>query len=188
VHWLKAVYIPTNQFIGSAAWIGPGAPVHNFWRHSAAAFYNWREQFGWSESDIEEMWKGVNIEAWEKKMGGNGDPIRQKVMGDEPHWYLAPLYVLPDFQGRGVASLLLDWAIQRADATTPPTPMYLESSPRARKIYEHVGFVPIGDANFLRRGPPAWEPKKSVLHEHEPAKEKGLDVRVQEVVAGAPPL
>jgi GNAT superfamily N-acetyltransferase len=152
VFWVKAVYIPTNAIIGAAGWTGPGAPIHNFWRYTAAGYYNWADKFNWTDEDFEEMWTGVDLEAWEEKMG-SGDKIREQVMGDEAHWYLAPLYTLPEFQGRGVGSMLLDWAIERADATTPYTPMYLESSPAGRPVYQRKGFVPIGKVNFLRRGP-----------------------------------
>jgi GNAT superfamily N-acetyltransferase len=178
---VKAIYIPTNAIIGAAAWNAPGAPIHNFWRYSAAAFYNWHEQFNWSEADFEEMWKGVDLVAWEKKMGA-GDKVREEVMGDEPHWYLAPLYTLPEFQGRGVASLLLDWAIDQADATTPYTPLYLESRPLARAVYQHKGFVPMGDY-FLRRGPLSEGLVKPPSNDAEPSTKGDITVGVQQVVS-----
>ena len=52
---------------------------------------------------------------------------------------LAPLWVVPEYQGCGVASLLLRKVIKLADRLEPPQPMYLEALPAARPIYEHFG-------------------------------------------------
>jgi hypothetical protein len=51
-----------------------------------------------------------------------------------------------------VGKKLMMWAIDQADSTDPPTPMYLESAPTARAVYMHLGFVPQGKVNMLRRG------------------------------------
>ena len=68
--------------------------------------------------------------------------------------FLAPLWVLPEFQGRGVSTLLLKDVLDIADAQDPAIPIYLESVPEARKIYEHFGFegfedIPPGDGREL---------------------------------------
>lgn len=98
------------------------------------------------------MWEHVSDENWNQQFLKDDD-IRREVLGDEPHWFLAPLMTWPEYQGRGVGKKLLDWAIKQADATTPVTPMYLESAPTARAVYMHCGFVPQGAVNFVRRGP-----------------------------------
>lgn len=152
MHWVKAVYVPTNEIIGIAGWMGPGNPAHCIWRKSAWDFYGWQDQFGVSDEEFEEMWKGVNSDVWDENLA-KADGIRQELMGEEPHWYLAPLFTWPEYQGRGVAKLLLQWAIEKADATNPVTPLYLESMPYARAVYMHAGFVPQGESNFIRRGP-----------------------------------
>jgi hypothetical protein len=54
-----------------------------------------------------------------------------------------------------VATKLINWAIEQADRADPVQPMYLESAPTARNMYVRFGFEPIGEANFLRRGPGA---------------------------------
>ena len=54
----------------------------------------------------------------------------------------------------------MNWAIEQADRTDPAQPMYLESAPTARDMYVRFGFEPIGEANFLRRGPGPKEKKK----------------------------
>lgn len=54
--------------------------------------------------------------------------------------HLAPLWVVPEHQGRGVASLLLRDAIELADREDPAQLIYLEAMRDARIIYEHFGF------------------------------------------------
>ncbi|KAJ4356973.1 hypothetical protein N0V95_002916 [Ascochyta clinopodiicola] len=152
MHWIKAVHVPTSTIIGAAGWAGPTLPLHHIYRRSAMAFYGWQEKFGLSDSDIDELWAHTDDEAWS---GGfvKDDDARRDIVGDEPHWYLAPLMTWPGWQGRGVGKKLLNWAIEQADAQNPPTPMYLESAPTARAVYMHVGFEPQGEHTFLRRGP-----------------------------------
>ncbi|KAF2192392.1 hypothetical protein K469DRAFT_553216 [Zopfia rhizophila CBS 207.26] len=152
MNWVKATLTSTGEIIGIAGWMGPGNPVHNVWRRTATDFYGWKEQEGWTDEEIEEMWKGVSLEAWDGQFIKD-DGIRAGTMNGEPHWYLAPLFTWPGYQGKGVGKLLLDWAIKQADATEPVTPLYLESAPYARAVYMHCGFVPAGEVNFVRRGP-----------------------------------
>lgn len=92
IKWIKAVHVPTGQIVGVAGWMLPGLPVHNPWRRSATAFYGFDKIMGWTESDIADMWRGVDVEAWEKQVGGN-DEIRAGIMGEEDHWFLAPIMV-----------------------------------------------------------------------------------------------
>jgi GNAT superfamily N-acetyltransferase len=70
---------------------------------------------------------------------------------------LAPLWVVPEHQGRGVASLLLLDAIEIADKEVPKQPMYLEAMRDARVIYEHFGFKgvegPGADFVMIRNNP-----------------------------------
>ncbi|KAF2849690.1 acyl-CoA N-acyltransferase [Plenodomus tracheiphilus IPT5] len=150
--WIKAVYIPTNEIAGIANWTTPGMPVHIHFRRSASALYGWQDKMNWSDAEVDEMWEHVSDEAW-NGTSEKDDALRKELMGNEPHWHLAPLATVPKFQGRGVGGKLLKWAFERADATVPPTPLYLESAPTARGVYMRYGFVPVGEANFVRRGP-----------------------------------
>lgn len=162
-------------------------PIHNVWRRTATEFFGFQEMMGWSDADIEEMWRGIDLEAWEKQIGGN-DKIRAEVLGDEPHWFLAPLMTMPEFQGRGVATKLMNWAIEQADQKGGQ-PMYLESAPTARNVYMRFGFEPIGDANFLRRGP---DGKKGKLWREVVAQQRGekrcVDIVEKEVEDGGSEL
>ncbi|ORY09226.1 acyl-CoA N-acyltransferase [Clohesyomyces aquaticus] len=160
MNWIKATLTSNNLIIGIAGWMGPGnSIIGNIWRRSAIEYYGFKEQEGWTDEDIEEMWTGVS-DAWDAQFSRD-DEIRKKVLGDEPHWYLGPLMTWPEYQGRGVGRLLLDWCFERADRETPPTTCYLESAPTARAVYLKAGFVPIpvelGEHALVRRGPPKKE-------------------------------
>jgi GNAT superfamily N-acetyltransferase len=156
--WIKAVLIPSRQTIGIACWTVPGAPIFNHFLRSAADEFGWRAQMGWSDADMEEMWASISDAAWNGQFVDD-DNLRRSVLGDEPHWFLAPLLTWPEFQGRGVGKKLMDWAIEQADAQDPPTAMYLESAPTARAVYMHCGFEPVGKYNFVRRGPKVVRPE-----------------------------
>lgn len=154
IQWIKAVLTATGETIGVAGWVTPGhaGGPHNHFRRSAVAHYGWQARMGWTDAQVEEMWAHVDGEAWDGRFAQD-DEARRALLGDEPHWYLAPLITWPAYHGRGVGRRLLDWAMEQADRTTPATPLYLESSPMARAVYAHCGFVPHGEAGFLRRGP-----------------------------------
>ena len=142
----------TGETIGIAGWTHPeNRGVHNVFRRSAFAYYGWQDCLGWSDAELAELFEHVSDD-WNEQFAKDDDE-RNEVMKGEPHWYLAPLITWPEFQGRGVGSRLMDWAIRQADATDPVTPMYLEARPSARPVYMHVGFVPVGNMNMVRRGP-----------------------------------
>ena len=143
---------PSDAIIGCAVWVAPGNPVHEFFRRDAVEFYGWRDQFDCSDEDLEELWSHVDDEAWNGHFAQT-DAVRKEALGDEPHWFLASLYTLPEWQGKGVGKMLLNWGISQADATDPVTPMYLETSAAGRPVYLRYGFVPLGESNMLRRGP-----------------------------------
>jgi GNAT superfamily N-acetyltransferase len=150
--WVKATYVPKNEMIGMAGWMGPGNPVHNVWCRSAVDFYGFKEHMGWSDDEVDEMWKDTAVEAWDGQFRGD-DGRREDTMKGEPHWFLAPLCVWPEYQGKGVGRRLIQWAIDIADMQDPVTPLYLESVDYARAVYMHMGFVPQGKVNLVRRGP-----------------------------------
>lgn len=138
--------------MGFACWTIPGAPIDNFFHRSAVESCGWKDKMNWSDEEVDEMWAHVDDVQWNGEIK-RYDDIRREVLGDEPHWFLAPLMTYPHHQGRGVGKKLLMWAIGQADATEPPTPMYLESAPTARAVYLHCGFEPRGKVNMVRRGP-----------------------------------
>ena len=60
------------------------------------------------------------------------------------------LYVLPERQGQGYGTLLLQHAIRECAGT--PTLWILETNQRARRLYEGMGFRPTGRIN-REKGP-----------------------------------
>ena len=115
---------------------------------------------GWTDDDVDDMWAHVDGEMWTARFARD-DAARGELVGG-PHWYLAPLMTWPEWQGKGVARRLVDWAVERADATVPPEPMFLESRPHARAMYMHFGFEPCGEYRFIRRGPKVADDKEKV--------------------------
>ncbi|KAI2478858.1 acetyltransferase [Pyrenophora tritici-repentis] len=150
--FVKAVLVATGETIGVAGWSLPSNPdVHNLFRRSAVEHYGWQTLLGWSDAEVEEMWAHVAPD-WNSEIEKDDDR-RREVMDGKPHWYLAPLLVWPEYQGRGVGSRLMRWAIEKADATVPATPMYLECMPSARAVYLHLGFETMDGCRMVRRGP-----------------------------------
>ena len=95
---------------------------------------------GWSTNDIKEMYSHHN-DKWYEEFEGY-DIGRLKEMGDQPHWYLAPLCVKKKFWAKGVGKALSMWGIEQADAADPPAACVLEALPNARPVYYHLGFRP----------------------------------------------
>lgn len=61
----------------------------------------------------------------------------------EPHWYLPMIAVDPYFQGAGIGTSLMNFALERCDEEGIPA--YLESSnPRNLSLYRRCGFNEIG--------------------------------------------
>jgi GNAT superfamily N-acetyltransferase len=151
LHWIKAV-TSTGDLAGVACWVAPGAPIHSHFRRDAIGAFAWDEKMGWSAEDVDAMWSHVDQANWSDRFKMD-DQRRVDVLEGEPHWYLAPLFTMPEFRGCGAARALLEWAIHQADAESPPTAMWLESRPDAMGLYEKVGFKRLGQYWFLRRGP-----------------------------------
>ncbi|CAI6336115.1 unnamed protein product [Periconia digitata] len=152
VDWVKAIHVPSSTIIGIAGWWAPGNPVHNCWRRTAVDYYDWKTLMNWTDADVEDLWVGIDFEAWDGEMARH-DEARKGFLGDEKHWYLAPLLIFPEWQGKGVGSRLLRWAIDQADKADPIMPLWLESAPTARGVYLNWGFEPVGETRMLRRGP-----------------------------------
>ncbi|KAF2812600.1 uncharacterized protein BDZ99DRAFT_270022 [Mytilinidion resinicola] len=182
--WTKATLAPTapgydpahpDRVIGHAGWLGPARTAIetlNFWRKDATDVLGWREKMGWTKEYEEELWSGTDVEVY-TGIFLKWDPVRgAKMEGKGGYWHLAPLWVVPEFQGRGVASLLMKDVTDIADSQTPSTPMYLEAMEAAMPIYRHFGYEDVeGEgAGFvmIRYGPP----KEEGTGEKEGAEEK----------------
>jgi len=69
----------------------------------------------------------------------------------EPNeFYLDTLAVLPAHRGKGIASQLLKAMIERAREAGKPAGLLVDKiNPRARRLYERVGFVQVGERPFV---------------------------------------
>lgn len=56
----------------------------------------------------------------------------------EPHLLLYMLFVDPEYQGKGLGTMVTQWGNDVADAMM--LPCWLESSPRGKRLYEKMGY------------------------------------------------
>jgi GNAT superfamily N-acetyltransferase len=74
---------------------------------------------------------------------------------EAPHWHLPFLGVVPESQGRGIGSALMQPILDRCDRDG--TPAYLEASTtRSRALYLQHGFVVLDEMRLPGGGPPLW--------------------------------
>ncbi|AFZ28429.1 acetyltransferase (plasmid) [Cylindrospermum stagnale PCC 7417] len=67
--------------------------------------------------------------------------ILERYHPSEPHYYLTPLGVHPDFQGKGYARTLLEALHARSEAHPLSTGVYLDTgNPRIVSFYERFGY------------------------------------------------
>jgi ribosomal protein S18 acetylase RimI-like enzyme len=74
---------------------------------------------------------------------------------EAPHWHLPFLGVVPEAQGQGLGSALMQPILDRADREGMPA--YLEASTeRSRALYLRHGFVVLDEMRLPGGGPPLW--------------------------------
>ncbi len=72
-----------------------------------------------------------------------------------PHWYLSPLAVDPEFQGKGYASLLLRSMLGRIDQEKLPVYLYTNKE-RNVSIYKHFNFKIVEETIIPKTDVPFW--------------------------------
>ncbi|GAA6016572.1 hypothetical protein JCM11491_006000 [Sporobolomyces phaffii] len=101
--------------------------------------------------DDEDEWKGVDWEKW-NQCWDEWDAVRDGLVNRREHWYLVPLWVLPEFEGNGIGRALLDEKIQQCERTAleggRTTPIYLEASKQGKPLYEKLGFRQYGESYY----------------------------------------
>jgi GNAT superfamily N-acetyltransferase len=136
-----------GKVIGMAGWFAPNLSSQekniSIWRRDSVSEFNLQAIMDWSDDEVAEMWSHYDLKTWQENFEF-WDGVRTGIMKGEPHWVLAPLWVLPEYQGRGVGGSLVNFGIQLADAETPRRPMYLEAMKDARVVYERFGWVAVG--------------------------------------------
>jgi GNAT superfamily N-acetyltransferase len=74
---------------------------------------------------------------------------------EAPHWHLPFLGVVPEAQGEGIGSALMQPILDRADRERMPA--YLEASTeRSRALYLRHEFVVLNEMRLPGGGPPLW--------------------------------
>lgn len=78
--------------------------------------------------------------------------LKKETFGDETtpgEYYLDTLAVWPEFRGQGGATALIDGMNQRAQSASLPLGLLVDKkNDRARRLYEAVGFVKVGERPF----------------------------------------
>ncbi|BGP13676.1 hypothetical protein JCM10213_002245 [Rhodosporidiobolus nylandii] len=126
-----------GKAVGHTLWHRPGAPVRNMKRPFPAI-----------PEEEKENWDGTDVEKWETKWAG-WDATRARIMGDIPHWYIAPIWIIPEYQGQGIGRKLMQQVIDLADQHTPSQPIFLEASKDGQPMYEKLGFVVEGGSEYV---------------------------------------
>ncbi|KAI0395205.1 hypothetical protein F5Y17DRAFT_221559 [Xylariaceae sp. FL0594] len=94
---------------------------------------------------------------------------RERVMGKRPHWSADFVAVHTDYQNRGLAVPLVEWARRQAIASN--VPMYADASMDGLPVWRHYGIVECGLIEMPRRPetygsyevvPIYWEPGMSM--------------------------
>lgn len=81
------------------------------------------------------------------ELGRNLDNVDDETDADE--FYLDTLAVLPEYRGRGIASMLLKGAVERASKAGKPAGLLVDKeNERARRLYESIGFRQVGERPF----------------------------------------
>jgi GNAT superfamily N-acetyltransferase len=142
----------TSNVLGIAAWLPPGA----FSSHSLQLLqialqlqlYILPLKVGWNR-----------LGRWLKFLAAT-EQAHQQDMGDRPHWYLGIMVVNPEFQGRGVGSLLLQPILKQA--SEEGFACYLVTfTQQAVRFYQKNGFEVVRHQTFAPDAPPFWALKRN---------------------------
>jgi len=129
-----------GNVIASATWERPRNPEN----HATAAATTAATAGEKGEKEV--PWpKDGNPELAAAFFGGLQKKNRE-IMGDRPHWLLHLIMVLPEHQGKGLSTQLMNWGLKRA--REDGLPIYLDATPRAKAVYERFGFKVVDTLTF----------------------------------------
>ncbi|KAI5461565.1 acyl-CoA N-acyltransferase [Mariannaea sp. PMI_226] len=115
-----------EEVIGFAKWVRPGAPIET--------------------PPPAEAWPQDGNPTLAVEFFGALTEAHKRVMGDRPHWYLELIGVRKEWMGKGVASAMMRWGVERADEDG--LPCFLEATPEGRGMYEKYGFRVLDQQEF----------------------------------------
>lgn len=85
---VKASHAETGEFMGFAGWHTPKHTTTDFinlFRRSCVEDCRFAKPEGWSEAEVEEMWKDIDVQSWEEEFG-TYDRVRKEEMNGKAHW------------------------------------------------------------------------------------------------------
>ncbi|KAF7551497.1 hypothetical protein G7Z17_g4993 [Cylindrodendrum hubeiense] len=115
-----------EQIVGYAKWVRPGTPIE-----MPPPFDAWPQDG--NPTLAVEFFGGLTA-------------THKRMMEDRPHWYLELIGVRKEWMGKGAASPLMRWGVERADEDG--LPCFLEATPNGRGMYEKYGFRVVGQQEF----------------------------------------
>jgi GNAT superfamily N-acetyltransferase len=71
----------------------------------------------------------------------------ETIMGNRPHWYLEMISTRKIYQGKGAASMLIRWGVEKADLDG--VECYLDSTPDGKSTYQRYGFKEVESERFF---------------------------------------
>ncbi|KAF2673190.1 hypothetical protein BT63DRAFT_410226 [Microthyrium microscopicum] len=86
-----------------------------------------------------------NVEAW-KAVSAHLLQLRMNIIGARPHLFLSGLIVDPEYQGKGIGKLLMQWGVEEADRYGLFG--YIESSEAGKPLYAKYGFKDLCAVDF----------------------------------------
>lgn len=124
-------YISSSRIEGIAVWIKSGNLESSFWKILASGNVFLAMKIGWRAiRKIQEFDRFFHQ--------------KHKELAPSEHWYLAILAVDPKYQGRRLASKLMDGMFIESDLEG--LPYFVETEGKKNvSIYEHFGFKVIGE-------------------------------------------
>lgn len=115
-----------DQVVGYAKWVRPGTPIEM--------------------PPPADAWPQDGNPALAVEFFGKLTATHKHMMDDRPHWYLSLIGVRKEWMGKGAASPLMRWGVERADEDG--LPCFLEATPNAKGMYEKYGFRVVGEQEF----------------------------------------
>lgn len=103
----------------------------------------------------------------------NATSVWLKYAPKEPHWHVDLLAVLPEMQGQGIESRLLERFCEQADKTQQSAYLHTDN-PQNIRLWEQFGFLVAGEAPILGvTNWFMWRPPHQHTHQAQPYQEYG---------------
>jgi len=116
------------------------------------SFAKWSLPILESENYTEPSWtwpEGTEFDVV-KEWGEKVESAQQKALGSEPCYHLSFIATDPQYERRGAALMLMNWALDRCKEENVPA--YLESTMDAGPLYRRLGFEPAQKISMVLKG------------------------------------